>query len=173
MKTITLKKDSWHRRLAVGMNWSPWRHGDDFCLYARRVFFGCILVVMLSCVAMIIGAVYLWITLNFLWWAVGSLLDLSFLPLWDAATPGLVVNSVILALAVSHGMIHGWISMRWTTWPFQQLARIPIPTCAQIPMCEDTKNFLVNGWGSIRDKVCFRMKFTDNQGKEEQEIDWN
>lgn len=175
MLNLSLKRDSWHYKLAKFYNWREYdyrysfeSHREekiprDFCSYVRRLIFGTLAMILIGFVIGIAAVSLFYTQYQFLSWAFHSIMGGQFLPLgkaWPLAPIGLIVDVMVLTAFILYAHKKGW-------WRFPSF-NLNLPSCHDIPYCEDTKRFFVAAYTMFHDKVCFRLEFRNGEEESDQ-----
>lgn len=180
MQTLSLKRDSWHYKLAKFYNWEDqykgydeqgfrvWRN-KDFCSYVRHILIGTALFVMGTILFFIVGVATFFSLGQAIWWVVSCIWNWYHFPLPEEATIGLAILIVMSAAGIILFMKkYGGYILSFIGWVFTKLThRINIPDCKDIPLCDDTRRFFVAAYTTFHDKVCFKLEFRNGDSETE------
>jgi hypothetical protein len=148
MKTITLKKNSWHYWLATEFG-DAWKDDEkSFCSYMKEVMKG---MLRLSCVIALLGAA-LFCTGDMLYY---------FYKVWVAsrthATIPRAEGPAVVAIIFYIMLIVGFVGVKLQTWKTERRIR---KYNARIGGGEPlSDSFLGNAIDTVRNKVCFKVTF--------------
>lgn len=191
MKTLSLKRGSWHYKVATTFGWKECTYtyedvlksdGDDrpsywtsrrvkvpgdFCSYIRHIIFGSLLALALVAVALILGSFSVmaqWDFLVYIYEAIicGNEVDFG---RNNLAPIGLIIDVLLVVFLLIESVRRDWLTIlaipAWLKWCFKWLPgkEFRIPSCEEIPVCNDTKRFLIAAYTTFHDKVCFKLDF--------------
>jgi hypothetical protein len=176
MKSLSLRRNSWHYFWARKLGWEEYHYetryndsygypervrvANDFCSYLRRIFFGSFLAIVAVVLCIFLGGSILYstgLTTGYLlaclvnWQNISTVAD-------DFLALGFVTYVVAGILGI------GFSGKAFLIWLFNlELPNLRLPPCEKIPLCEDTKRFIVAAYTTFHDKVCFKLEFHNKQ----------
>lgn len=158
MESITLKKNSWHYRLAtVYGNWDPLWDGEmcDICSYSRKVTYGAIRAVIVAAVLGFVAATFADFAL-YLQVAGGTN---DFVPPHFMGVFGMILSAFTIAVSVITSIAFSlvWLVKQGIEWFMDQ--DIADKIADALAKCKPS--FLSAWYRSYKDKVCFRINFDE------------
>lgn len=184
MKSLSLKRNSWHHWLAVQFKWEEGYRTysdeenkyiwvtNDFCSYVRRIIFGCLLSLLGGAAILFVLSGVLWGEVEFFWYVYQAMICGNSVKFPELAGLAMAVNilgfGAFLAISINNGWLEIFVLPNWLKWCFKWAPKIRIPDCDEIPICNDTRRFLLATYATFHDKVCFKLDF---HNKEEQQSD--